>query len=178
MVNYFPGSALDLLSDRVSSLEQFNIEDIENRLGELEEDYGDLSERVGETEGNVTSLSGRCGTLETTSLDHEGRIEALEAWKAVMPKRKDRYTGTTDANGDVTIPFPVGRYTNVPHVAVSYIFNNDNYGTFYNIKALSTSSVTLRVMRNKNSAVLLGGNIDPDEPLASTAIVLLASEYA
>lgn len=171
MVNYFPGSALDLLSDRVASLEGNDFSDLLSRVESAENDIETL-------QGDVTSLAGRCGTLETTALDHEGRIEALEAWKAVMPKRKDRYTGTTDANGDVTINFPGGRYTNIPHIAVSYIFNNDNYGTFYNIKALSTSSVTLRVMRNKNSAVLIGGNIDPDEPLASTAVTIVATEFA
>lgn len=139
-----------------------------------------------DTDSNLKNRANHTGTqaistingLSTALSDLDGRIIPIESWKTVMPKRQDRYTGTTDANGDVTITFPTSRYTNVPHISVSYIFNNDNYGTFYNIKALSTSSVTIRVMRNKNSPVLLGGNIDPDEPLASTAVVLVSTEFA
>lgn len=106
------------------------------------------------------------------------RLDALEAWKANMPVKSKRFTGTTDSNGDVTIDLTSGGFTSAPSIGVTYIFNNDNYGTLYNIKALSSTSVTLRVHRNKNTSVgALGGNVDPDEPLASTAIVLRATEY-
>lgn len=139
-----------------------------------------------DTDSNLKNRANHTGTqaistitgLSTALSDLDGRITPLEAWKMVMPKRQDRYTGTTDANGDVTITFPTNRYTNVPHISMSYIFNNDNYGTFYNIKSLSVNSVTIRVMRNKNSAVLLGANIDPDEALPSTDVVLVATEFA
>lgn len=168
---FLDGSVYDQFDDRITALENRNFDNLVSRLETAESDIDEL-------EDDVADLVSRCGTLENTVTTHGGRIDSLEAWKAVMPKRQDRYTGTTDANGDVTITFPTSRYTNVPHIAMTYIFNNDNYGTFYNIKSLSTSSVTIRVMRNKNSAVLLGGNIDPDEPLASTAVIIIATEFA
>lgn len=154
-------------------------DEVNGRLDAIElNDPSALEGRITILEGDVSDLVSRCGTLESTVSTHGGKITALEAWQAAMPKRSDKYTGTTDANGDVTITFPTSRYTNVPQISMSYVFNNDNYSTSYNIKSLSASSVTIRVMRNKNSAVLLGGNIDPDEPLASTAITLVATEFA
>lgn len=168
---FLEGSVYDQFHDRITELENRDFGGLVSRLDTAEGDIDDL-------EDDVADLVSRCGTLESTVSTHGSRITALEGWKSLMPKRQDRYTGTTDANGDVTITFPTSRYTNIPHIAMTYIFNNDNYGTFYNIKALSVNSVTIRVMRNKNSAVLLGGNIDPDEPLASTAVTIIATEFA
>lgn len=138
--------------------------------------------------GLQTALDGKASSSHThaqsdiTGLvsalsDITNRLDALEAWKADMPKKSKRFTGTTDANGDVTIDLTSGGFTSAPSIGVTYIFNNNNYGTHYNVKALSSTSVQLRVMRNKETSVLLGGSIDPDEPLASTAVTLIASEF-
>lgn len=122
-------------------------------------------------QSDVTGLSAALSAIT-------GRLDALETWKGIMPKRVDRYTGTTDANGDVTITFPAGRYANAPALTVTYVFNNNNYGTLYNVKSLSNTSAALRVHRNKNTPIgALGGDVDPDEPLASTAVVILAVEF-
>lgn len=158
---------------------------IDSRITVLEgRDFGDLSTRLEMAEADILSsrdqisdLITRCGSLENTVSSHGDRLSSLEFFNVSKPKRQDKYTGTTDANGDITISFPTGRYATAPHIDISYIFNNDNYGTFYNIKFLSKDSVTIRVMRNKNSPVLLGGNIDPDENLASTPVVIIATEY-
>lgn len=123
----------------------------------------------------TTLLAGKASTTDLSTL--AARVTALENWKDLMPKRSKRFTGTTDANGDVTIDLTSGGFTSAPSIGVTYIFNNNNYGTHYNIKTLSATSVQLRVMRNKETSVLLGGSIDPDEPLVSTAIVLRATEY-
>lgn len=123
----------------------------------------------------TTLLAGKASTADLSIL--ASRVTALENWKDLMPKRSKRFTGTTDANGDVTIDLTSGGFTSAPSIGVTYIFNNNNYGTHYNIKNLSATSVQLRVMRNKETSVLLGGSIDPDEPLVSTAIVLRATEY-
>lgn len=168
---FLEGSVYDKFNDRITALEERDFSGVSSRLTIAEGDINDL-------EDDVADLVSRCGTLESTVSSHGGRITALEGWRSIMPKRQDRYTGTTDANGDLTITFPTNRYTNVPHIATTYIFNNNNYGTFYNIKALSVNSVSIRVMRNKNNPVLLGGDIDPDEPLVSTAITLIATEFA
>lgn len=188
-MTYRTGSFYDSLETRVAAIEGMNMGDLEGRLEALEE--ADLISRCGTLETNLSAITGRMSTAEsdidalesltashTSALSGYGsRITALENWKALMPKRVDVYTGTTDANGDITISFPGGRYAAAPKISLGFIFNNDNYGSFYNIKALSTTGVTLRVMRNKNSAVLLGGNIDPDEPLASTAVSITAFEF-
>lgn len=126
------------------------------------------------TEDFTTDLKSKLNGIPS---DTESRIAAIEAWKSSMPKKSVKFTGTTDSNGDITIDMTSAGFTAVPSIGVTYIFNNNNYGTHYNVKALSTTSVTLRVMRNKDTAVLLGGNVDPDEPLASTNIVLIATEY-
>lgn len=124
----------------------------------------------------TTLLAGKASTTDLATLAE--RVTSLETWKGLMPKRSKQFTGTTDSNGDVTIDLTSGGFTSIPSIGVTYIFNNNNYGTHYNIKALSATSVQLRVMRNKNTTVgALGGDVDPDEPLASTAIVLIASEY-
>lgn len=130
--------------------------------------------KAAETHGHaISEVTG----LETALSAITGRLDAIEAWKSSMPKKTARFTGTTDSNGDVTIDMTSAGFTAVPSIGVTYVFNNNNYGTHYNVKALSTTSVTLRVMRNKDTAVLLGGNVDPDEPLASTNIVLIATEF-
>lgn len=189
---FLPDSVYYKFNQRITALEDREFESLVSRVETAESDIDSLESSVSglgsrldtaeseidDLEDDVSDLISRCGTLESTVSSHNGRLTSLEGWKAIMPKRQDRYTGTTDSNGDVTITFPTGRYTNIPHIAMNYIFNNDNYGTFYNIKALSVNSVSIRVMRNKNSPVLLGGNIDPDEPLASTPITIIATEFA
>lgn len=125
--------------------------------------------------GLQTALDGKASASDLSTL--ASRVTALENWKADMPKKSKRFTGTTDANGDVTIDLTSGGFTSAPSIGVTYVFNNNNYGTHYNVKSLSSTSVQLRVMRNKETSVLLGGSIDPDEPLASTAVTIIASEF-
>lgn len=173
---YANSSFYDNIVNRMATAES-DIDTLESSLGGLGSRLDTAESDIDDLEEDVSDLISRCGTLESTATSHGGRLDSLEAWKSIMPKRQDRYTGTTDSNGDITITFPTSRYTNIPHIAMTYIFNNDNYGTLYNIKSLSKDSVTIRVMRNKNTPVLLGGNIDPDEPLVSTSVVIVATEF-
>lgn len=130
----------------------------------------ELSAALGDDPNYAATITAALGDLAE-------RLDDLEAWQAKMPKRVDVYTGTTDANGDVTISFPGGRYSMAPVLAVDFIFNNDNYGSLYNVKSNTTSGALLRIMRTKNTSVVLGGSVDPDEPLASTAVKVIAIEF-
>lgn len=138
-----------------------------------------------QTDAHLLNRSNHTGTqaqstvtdLTTDLAALSARIDALETWKGLMPKKVKVFTATTDANGDVTIDLTSGSFSEVPAIGATYVFNNNNYGTHYNIKAISTTSISLRVMRNKETSVLLGGSIDPDEPLASTSIRIIATEY-
>lgn len=131
----------------------------------------ELAAALGDDPNFATTVTNALGDLDN-------RLDALEAWKSSMPKKSVKFTGTTDANGDVTIDMTSAGFTAAPSIGVTYVFNNNNYGTHYNVKALSTTSVQIRVMRNKNTSVgALGGDVDPDEPLASTPVVVIATEY-
>lgn len=107
------------------------------------------------------------------------RLTAVENLLAAIGiKSAGVYSGTTDANGDVSVTFPTGKFTNAPVLFTTYIFNNNSYGTHYNVKALSNTAAQLRVHRNKNTSIgALGGDVDPDESLASTAVRVVALEF-
>lgn len=168
---FLEGSVLYHFDNRITVLEEREYSIILSRIENVENDITYIGDEI-------SNLVSRCGTIEGDIITQGGRIASLEAWKATMPKRYDRYTGTTDSNGDLQINFPTGRYATAPSIYISYIFNNDNHGTFYNIKFLTKDTILVRVMRNKNSAVLIGGNIDPDEPIPSLPVVFVATEYA
>lgn len=126
--------------------------------------------------GLQTALDDKASASSVTAL--AARVTALENWKSVMAKKAVSFTGTTDANGDITVDLTSAGFTSTPAIAVGFIFNNNNYGSHFNVKALSTTSVQIRVMRNKNTSVgALGGDVDPDEPLASTAVRIIATEF-
>lgn len=144
------------------------------------------SQAISTVTGLQTALDGKASVSHTHSQSDitglasalsalSGRLDAIEAKS--LPKHIDVYTGTTDSNGDVTITFTSGKYSSAPALFVSYVFNNNNYGTFYNIKSISASSASIRVHRNKDTPVLIGGNVDPDEPLASTSVKVVAIEF-
>lgn len=167
---------------------------IENIIGSAPANLDTLEElaaALGDDENfasTVTAaLAGKAPTSHThAQSDITGLVSSLSALSnrittlenKTLPKHIDVYTGTTDANGDVTITFANGKYTTAPALFVSYVFNNNNYGTFYNLKSISNSSALIRVHRNKNTSVgALGGDVDPDEPLASTSIKVVAIEF-
>lgn len=189
----FGAEQSDVLNQRVSKSEK----DIDALTISVagKQDAGDYAEEehghaISDVTGLQDALDGKASSSHTHAQSDitglvsalsaiTGRLDTLEGWKTLMgAKRQDVYTGTTDANGDVTFTFPSGRYSSVPFIKVNYIFNNNNYSSSYNVKALTTTTASLRIHRNKNTTVgALGGDVDPDEPLASTAITLIASEF-
>lgn len=147
--------------------------EIEEALQEIGGPHNHTVSDISDFSSSVTAV------MDSTITAITNRLDILETWKGFIgAKRADVYTGTTDANGDLTINFPSGRYTNTPVFLVTYEFNNNNYGTFYNIKAMSKDTIVMRVMRNKNTTIgALGGDVDPDQSLASTAVKITAFEF-
>lgn len=107
----------------------------------------------------------------------QAQVTAATDKLALLPKRVDRYTATTDVNGDYVLTYPTGRYTNAPVVHVDFVFNNDSHACAYNVKASSNTAVSLRAFRTNSVPVLLGGNVNVITPLASTPIVITVTEF-
>lgn len=105
----------------------------------------------------------------------DSRIGTIEAWKSLMKlARVEVFSTTTDANGDASIvtstSFSSPRIFAQPHAAASAL------GCHTTISSVSGSTINLRVFKNKTQGVLIGGTIDPDEPLASARVDIMVTQ--
>lgn len=83
------------------------------------------------------------------------------------------YSGTTDANGEWT--FSISGFANIKAVLANIDDSTNTVlgGAFYEVKAYSTSSITLKFLKGKNQAVLLAGAFDTTAYAASKAVMCI-----
>lgn len=122
---------------------------------------------------NTRAQAAMAATVATIN----GRLDAVEAHLAKLPKRTDVYTGTTDADGKLSLSFPSGRYASAPVLYGFDVFNNDNYSLVANTLSVSTTAASVCFLREKSTGVLLGGTIVPSERYATQTVTVVAIEF-
>lgn len=172
---------LDNLPDSSDITTQINTA-ISNLVGSSPSTLDTLEEiatALGNDPNLATTITTAIGT-KASQADHTAlalRVTALETWKGVMPKKIKVYTGTTDSSGKLVISFASGEFSNSPVLNWFKVFNNENYSLVMNTLSVSTSGATVCFLREKNSSVLLGGNITPSEPYATQSVAVIAMEF-
>lgn len=132
--------------------------------------------------GLDTALAGKqaAGSYAAASHSHAaydvtGLPAALTKLAGIKFKRGEVFSGTTDANGDITVNTSAS-FTN-PRAFGMPAGSSDGIG--YSLKLISKSgtAITFRAYKTQTTAVLLlNTNVDPDVVAASTAVDLLVVE--
>lgn len=129
-----------------------------------------------------TALAGKqaAGSYAAASHSHAasdvtGLTAALTKLAGIKFKRAELFSGTTDANGDITVNTSAA-FTN-PRAFALPAGSADGVG--YSMKLISKSgtAITFRAYKTQTTAVLLlNTNVDPDIAAASTAVDILVVE--
>jgi hypothetical protein len=90
-------------------------------------------------------------------------------------KRRDTYRVTCDANGVGTVTFGVA-FPVTPHVATAVMSTVTTHPTMVEVTALSTTSVSVKCWRAKDTGVLVGGTIVPTEVAPNAVAFVTVSE--
>lgn len=123
----------------------------------------------------TASIATKANASDLTTL--AARVTALENWRsAVKVARMEAFSGTTDANGDVTVTTSIA-FTS-PKVIATPRGTAGAEGYHATVTSVSGTSISVRVFKNKTQGVLIGGTIDPDAPHASGAVDLLVVQAA
>lgn len=91
---------------------------------------------------------------------------------AVDPVRIECISGTSDANGDLTINF-ANTYASAPRITLTATATSGTQPTLAELVSVSTTQAVIRTYRTKTQGVLLGGTINPTERV-STTVQLMA----
>lgn len=136
-----------------------------NTLNEIAEALGGDPD-LANTLTNAIAL--KASQTDLTAL--AARVTALETWKSnIKLNRAESFTTTTDANGDFTLTTSVS-FTN-PVVVGIVRATAGAEGYHVCLTGVSGTSITGRAFKNKTQAILLGGTIDPDSPVASSTTI-------
>lgn len=98
------------------------------------------------------------------------RVTALENWQAaVKVARVEVFTVTTGSGGDFTLNTSTAFTSPKIIAAVGATAGAEGYHA--HISSVSGTTINGRAFKNKTQGVLLGGTIDPDDPVASSTTI-------
>lgn len=180
----FVKSSLDNKVDKVAgkglSQEDFNTT-LKNKL-----DGVATGATANDTDSNLKNRSNHTGSqaistvtgLQTELDNLYSRLSAAESKLAAIGIKKTvLLSGTTDSAGKITFNLTSHGFATAPKLVSATVFNNDGYSLVMNTLSVSTTSAQVCFLREKNTPVLLGGNITPSEPLATQSVTVIALEF-
>ena len=89
------------------------------------------------------------------------------AGAAADPVRIECLSGTSNANGDLTINF-ANTYASAPRITLTAIATSATQPTFAELVSVSTTQAVIRTYRTKTQGIFLGGTINPTERISTT----------
>lgn len=114
--------------------------------------------------GLVDDLDDKATVSALTAL--AARVTALENWQAAVKiARVEVFTVTTGSGGDFTLNTSTA-FTS-PKIIATVSATAGVEGYHAHISSVSGTTINGRAFKNKTQGVLLGGTIDPDDPVAS-----------
>lgn len=104
------------------------------------------------------------------------RVTALETWQSNLKiNRLETFSVTTDSSGDFTVTTSTAFTNPIALAGVRATAGAEGYHA--HINSVSGATITGRAFKNKTQGVLIGGTIDPDNPVAaSTQIRVIVVE--